>query len=73
MAKNNEYSIVSLATKYEEKRYKNGDIKSSSYVRLQQTIKTIGTYKFANISIKKVTKKQIEDFLQNERTKRMKH
>ena len=69
MAKNNEYSIVSLATKYEEKRYKNGDIKSSSYVRLQQTIKTIGTYKFANISIKKVTKKQIEDFLQNERTK----
>lgn len=67
--KESDQSIVALASSYEEKRFKNGDIKANTYVRLKQTIKTIGTFKFANIPIKKVTRNQIEFFLQEERTK----
>lgn len=67
--KQDEQSIVTIASKYEEKRFKNGDIKPNSYVRLKQTIKTIGTFEFANIPIKRVTKRQIEMFLQSERIK----
>lgn len=63
------YTIVSLATEYEQKRFDNGDIKANSFVRLKQTIKTVGTYKFANIPIKNVKRNQIENFLQNERYK----
>lgn len=69
IVKANEQSIVSLASDFEEKRFKNGDIKANSYVRLKQTIKTVGTYKFANIPIQKVTRSQVEKFLQNERVK----
>lgn len=69
ISKSDDSSIVSIASKYEESRFKKGDIKANSYVRLKQTIKTIGTYKFANIPIRRVTRKQIESFLQNERNK----
>ena len=68
-SKPNEASIVSLLKAHEEKRFKNGDIKSNSYVRLKQTIKTISAYKFANQPIQKVTRKQVEVFLQSERVK----
>lgn len=67
--KPNEQSIVELAFDFEEKRLKKGEIKANSYVRLVQTINTVGTYKFANIPIQKVTRHQIEVFLQNERVK----
>lgn len=69
IVKQNEDSIVNIAYKYEEKRFKNGEIKSNSYVRLKQTIKTVGTYKFANIPIQRVTRRQVENFLENERIK----
>lgn len=69
IVKPNQQSIVSIASEHEEKRFKNGDIKANSYVRLKQTIKTVGTYKFANIPIQNVTRRQIENFLQNERVK----
>ena len=62
-------SIVTLAIEYETKRFNKGDIKANSFVRLKQTIKTISTYKFANIPIKNVKRNHIEDFLQNERCK----
>ena len=67
--KESDQTIVTLASNYEKKRFKNGEIKANSYVRLKQTIKTIGTFKFANIPIKKVTRNQIELFLQEERVK----
>ena len=63
--KSNEQSIVELASEFEEKRLKKGEIKANSYVRLVQTINTVGTYKFANIPIQKVTRHQIELFLQD--------
>ena len=62
-------SIVSILKNYEEKRYKNRDLKAGSFNRLKQTIKAISTFKFANIPIQKVKRTHIEKFLQEERTK----
>ncbi len=69
MVKKKEVTIVSLCSELEEHRYKKGEIKAGTYIRLKQTIKAIGTYKFGNIPIQRVTRRQIENFLENERVK----
>lgn len=62
-----EVSIASIAIYLEEKKLKKGLTKSNGYKTNADTINRIGKNKFANIPIQNVTKKQIEDFLEEER------
>ena len=65
----NSSTIIDIATKLEEKKLKDGVTNDNTYNRNMQTIQTCGCYKFTNIPIQNVTKKQIENFLESERTK----
>ena len=62
-------TIINIAQEIEEYKYKIGKTKENSYLTNIATIERIKKSEFANISINKVTKKQIEDFLQTERVK----
>lgn len=67
--KQKDATIVSICEAYETKRVRNKEIKPSTYNRSLQTIKAIGNYKFANISIQNVTANQIKQYLESERAK----
>ncbi|MBQ9315013.1 MAG: site-specific integrase [Clostridia bacterium] len=60
-------SIVDIAKEIEEKKWEKGITRSNGYKTNMDIIKRISKNKFANISIQKVTKNQIDDFLQKER------
>lgn len=67
--KRTEKTIVTLAKEIEDSKYRMGKTKANAYNTNMSTLERIKKYKFANIPIEKVTKKQIEDFLQEERIK----
>ena len=62
-------TIISIAQEIEEYKYKIGKTKDNSYLTNIATLERIKKSDFANISINKVTKVQIEEFLQKERIK----
>lgn len=64
-----ENTIVNIAQEIEDYKYKIGKTKANSYITNIATLERIKKYEFANISIDKVTRKQIEDFFQQERIK----
>jgi len=65
----NEESIVSLARVIEEKKYKDGITKTNAYLTNLCSITRLELNKFANYPIQNVTKKQICDYLEDEREK----
>ena len=67
--KRTEKTIAILAKEIEDSKYRMGKTKANAYNTNISTLERIKKHKFANIPIEKVTKKQIEDFLQDERTK----
>ena len=67
--KSNEKSIYALGNEIEKKRLDKGDIRANTYITNLRTLDRINTYKFASIPIQNVTKKQIENFLEDERDK----
>lgn len=67
--KRTEKTIAILAQEIEDSKYRMGKTKANAYNTNMSTLARIKKYKFANIPIEKVTKKQIEDFLQEERIK----
>lgn len=64
-----EKTIANLAQEIEDSKYRMGKTKANAYNTNMSTLTRIKKYKFANIPIDKVTRKQIEDFLQEERVK----
>lgn len=67
--KKTEKTIAILAQEIEDSKYRMGKTKANAYNTNMSTLARIKKHKFANIPIEKVTKKQIEDFLQLERAK----
>jgi len=67
--KKTEKTIAILAQEIEDSKYRMGKTKANAYNTNMSTLARIKKHKFANIPIEKVTKKQIEDFLQLEREK----
>lgn len=67
--KKTEKTIAILAQEIEDSKYRMGKTKANAYNTNMSTLERIKKCKFANIPIKKVTKEQIETFLQDERTK----
>lgn len=67
--KRTEKTIAILAQEIEDSKYRMGKTKANAYNTNMSTLARIKKHKFANIPIEKVTKKQIEDFLQEERVK----
>ena len=67
--KRTEKTIAILAKEIEDSKYRMGKTKANAYNTNMSTLERIKKHKFANIPIEKVTKKQIEDFLQEERVK----
>lgn len=67
--KKTEKTIVNLAQEIEDSKYRMGKTKANAYNTNMSTLARIKKYKFANILIDRVTRKQIEDFLQEERIK----
>ena len=65
--KMSELSIVNIAIELEEKKLKKGITRSNGYKTNKDIINRIGKNKFGNIPIQMVTKKQIENFLEEER------
>ena len=53
----------------EEIKNAKGKIGTNAYRTNMSTLKRINTYEFSNIPIEKVTREQIEDFLESERDK----
>ena len=64
-----EKTIATIAQEIEDSKYRMGKTKANAYNTNMATINRIKKNKFANIPIERVTKKQIEDFLQDERVK----
>lgn len=64
-----EKTISSLAKDIEDSKYRMGKTKANAYNTNMATLERIKKNKFANIPIEKVTRKQIEEFLENERMK----
>lgn len=62
-------TIYSLAYQMEEIKKAKGKIGTNAYRTNMSTLKRINTYEFSNIPIEKVTREQIEDFLESERDK----
>ena len=58
-----------IATELEEKKLKEGTTVENTYLTNLSVIKRCSGFKFANIPIQKVTRKQIEDYFENERVK----
>lgn len=67
--KKTEKTIANLAQEIEDSKYRMGKTKANAYNTNMSTLARIKKYKFANIPIDRVTRKQIEDFLQEERVK----
>ena len=67
--KKTEKTIAILAHEIEDSIYRMGKTKANAYNTNMSTLTRIKKYKFANIPIDRVTRKQIEDFLQEERVK----
>ena len=67
--KKTEKTIANLAQEIEDSKYRMGKTKANAYNTNMSTLTRIKKYKFANIPIDRVTRKQIEDFLQEERVK----
>lgn len=67
--KKTEKTIAILAQEIEDSKYRMGKTKANAYNTNMSTLARIKKHKFANIPIEKVSKKQIEDFLQLEREK----
>ena len=67
--KKTEKTIAILAQEIEDSKYRMGKTKANAYNTNMSTLERIKKCKFANIPIKKVTKEQIESFLQDERIK----
>lgn len=67
--KRTEKTIAILAKEIEDSKYRMGKTKANAYNTNMSTLARIKKHKFANIPIEKVTRKQIEDFLQEERIK----
>ena len=67
--KKTEKTIANLAQEIEDSKYRMGKTKANAYNTNMSTLARIKKYKFANIAIDRVTRKQIEDFLQEERVK----
>ena len=67
--KKTEKTIAILAQEIEDSKYRMGKTKANAYNTNMSTLARIKKHKFANIPIEKVTKKQIENFLQLEREK----
>lgn len=67
--KRTEKTIAILAQEIEDSKYRMGKTKANAYNTNMSTLARIKKHKFANIPIEKVTRKQIEDFLQEERIK----
>ena len=65
----NQMSIIDIANKIEEKKYKNSEIRPVTYHRNLQTIKTCSAYDFTLKPIQLVTRTEIERFFQAERNK----
>ena len=65
--KKNIHSIVSLIEEYEIHKNNNGITNDNSYLTNMNTLNRIKTNNWAFIPIKRVTEKQIENFLINER------
>lgn len=64
-----EKTISIIAQEIEDSKYRIGKIRGNTYVTNMATLERIKTNKFAHIPIAKVTKQQIENFLENERKK----
>ena len=64
-----EKTIVNIAQDIEDSKYRMGKVQGNAYITNMATLERIKKNKFANIPIEKVTKKHIEDFLQEERSK----
>lgn len=62
-------TIYSLGYQMEEIKKAKGKIGTNAYRTNMSTLKRINTYEFSNIPIEKVTREQIEDFLESERNK----
>lgn len=67
--KKTEKTIANLIQEIEDSKYRMGKTKANAYNTNMSTLARIKKYKFANIPIDRVTRKQIEDFLQEERVK----
>ena len=67
--KKTEKTIAILAQEIEDSKYRMGKTKANAYNTNMSTLARIKKCKFANIPIDRVTRKQIEDFLQEERVK----
>ena len=65
----NEKTIAILALEIEDSKFKMGKTKGNAYITNIATLQRIKKYKFANIPIDRVTREQIEEFLQDERVK----
>ncbi len=64
-----EKTISILAQEIEDSKYKMGTTKANAYNTNMATLERIKKNKFANIPIEKVTKKQVQEFLEKERVK----
>lgn len=64
-----EKTISIIAQEIEDSKYRMGKIRGNTYVTNMATLERIKANKFANIPIAKVTKQQIENFLESEREK----
>lgn len=67
--KRTEKTIATIAKEIEDSKYRMGKTKANAYNTNISTIERFKKYKFANIPIEKVTRSQIEEFLQDERVK----
>ena len=62
-------TIAGIGQELEDSKYRKGKIGGNAYNTNMCTLNRIKAYKFANISIEKVTREQIEKFLEDERIK----
>ena len=65
------HSVVSLIQEYEDKKIKNGIISKCTYHTNMYTLSRIKQEKWANKPIHEVTRKEVENFLLNERANGM--
>ena len=61
------HSVVSIIEEYEKQKFNNGITKGNAYGTNMKTLNRIKNNSWAYIPIKKVTRKQVEDFLIKER------
>ncbi len=67
---NNRFATIStIANEIEESKFRIGKTKANAYNTNMFTLNRIKKNKFANIPIREVTKRQLEDFLEKERVK----